>query len=130
MNKISVKFMLLTISLLVMHSSAVASISAGVTFSQGEIDIIVGWYSDQGVASVRGKGPKKQKGLPPGIAKNLARGKALPPGIAKQVLPQGLIEILPPPPHGFERVIVDGKVLLIEVTTRIIRDILTDIILH
>lgn len=122
--------MLMAISMFVMYSSAVASISAGVTFSQGEIEIIVGWYSDQGVASARGKGPKKPKGLPPGIAKNLARGKALPPGIAKQVLPQGLIEILPPPAHGFERIIVDGKVLLIEVATQIIHDILTDIILH
>lgn len=31
------------------------------------------------------------KPLPPGIAKNLARGKPLPPGIAKQVFPRTLI---------------------------------------
>ena len=33
--------------------------------------------------------------LPPGIAKNLARGKPLPPGIAKQALPRTIIAIRP-----------------------------------
>lgn len=33
--------------------------------------------------------------LPPGIAKNVARGKPLPPGIAKRALPGGLLAIGP-----------------------------------
>ena len=33
--------------------------------------------------------------LPPGIAKNVARGKPLPPGIAKKVLPANLLAIAP-----------------------------------
>lgn len=33
--------------------------------------------------------------LPPGIAKNVARGKPLPPGIAKRALPSGLIALAP-----------------------------------
>jgi hypothetical protein len=33
--------------------------------------------------------------LPPGIAKNVARGKPLPPGIAKRALPAGLIAAAP-----------------------------------
>jgi hypothetical protein len=33
--------------------------------------------------------------LPPGIAKNVARGKPLPPGIAKRALPAGLLTIAP-----------------------------------
>ena len=33
--------------------------------------------------------------LPPGIAKNVARGKPLPPGIAKKALPAGLLAIGP-----------------------------------
>ena len=67
--------------------------------------------------------------LPPGIAKNLQRGKPLPPGIAKQVLPSGLIAQLPPPPKGFERIEVAGKVLLVEIATQVIHDVLEDIIL-
>jgi len=34
--------------------------------------------------------------LPPGIAKNVARGKALPPGIAKKALPADLVLTLGP----------------------------------
>jgi len=33
--------------------------------------------------------------LPPGIAKNVARGKPLPPGIAKRAVPAGLLAIGP-----------------------------------
>jgi hypothetical protein len=116
--------------LLLLSSQAFADLSVGASFSQGEISIIASWYQDHGRPSAHGNGRKKPKGLPPGIAKNLAMGKPLPPGIAKQVLPQGLLAMLPAPPHGFERIIVDGKVLLVEVATHVIHDILTDIILH
>ena len=54
----------------------------------------------------------------------------LPPGIAKQQLPDGLVHALPAPPRGYERIIVDGKVLLVDVATQIIHDILTDIVLR
>ncbi len=103
-------------------------LGVSVVFSSKEISIIGAWYKDQG--SSQGKKVKKAKGLPPGIAKNLARGKPLPPGIAKRYLPSGLLSLLPRPPRGFERIIVDGKVLLVEIATRVIHDILTDIILH
>jgi hypothetical protein len=122
--------MLFVLSLLGLSANAVADISVSAVFSKGEIDIIAQWYHDHGSPTTRAKGKGKPKGLPPGIAKNLARGKPLPPGIAKQVLPHGLISLLPPPPHGFERIIVDGKVLLVEVATHVIQDILTDIILR
>jgi hypothetical protein len=35
------------------------------------------------------------RALPPGIARNVARGKPLPPGIAKRVLPAGLLVLAP-----------------------------------
>ena len=103
------------------------SADVGIVFSQDEIRIIAEWYRDHGSAAPRG-GRGRDKGLPPGIAKNLARGKPLPPGIAKQYLPDGLHAVLPPPPRGYERIIVDGKVLLVEVATQVIHDILTDVI--
>lgn len=124
------KILLLVLPLFVFSSNAAAELSVSAVFSKGEVSIIADWYRDHGSPSAHGKGKRKPKGLPPGIARNLARGKPLPPGIAKQVLPQGLIALLPPPPHGFERIIVDGKVLLVEVATHVIHDILTDIILH
>jgi len=90
--------------------------------------VIRAWYHGHGDAVKPGKA--KKKGLPPGIAKNLARGKPLPPGIAKQYLPDGLLGQLPPPPKGFERVVVDGKVLLVEIATQVIHDVLMDAVLH
>jgi len=36
--------------------------------------------------------------LPPGIAKNVARGKPLPPGIAKRALPTELLRVAPKVP--------------------------------
>ncbi|MDX1508636.1 MAG: anti-virulence regulator CigR family protein [Woeseiaceae bacterium] len=98
-------------------------------FSNDEIRIISAWYRDHDTGA-HGRGRGKDKGLPPGIAKNLAEGKALPPGIAKQYLPSGLIAQLPPARKGYERVVVDGKVLLVEIATQVVHDILTDVILH
>ena len=122
--------LLFVLPLFALGTKAVADVGVSAVFSKGEVSIIAEWYSDQGAPSSRGKGGKKPKGLPPGIAKNLARGKPLPPGIAKQVLPQGLVALLPTVPHGYERIIVDGKVLLVEVATHVIHDILEDVILH
>jgi len=49
---------------------------------------------------------------------------------AMKYLPDGLRQMLPAPPHGYERLIVDGKVLLVEIATHVIHDILVDVILH
>ena len=49
--------------------------------------------------------------LPPGIAKNLARGKPLPPGIAKRALPQEAYRIAPPMVDGLSYAIVGNSVV-------------------
>jgi hypothetical protein len=67
------------------------------------------------------------EGLPPGIRKNLARGKPLPPGIARKVAPQGLQSGLGLP-SGYELVEVGLDVLLVEVATSVIHDVLRDVI--
>lgn len=70
--------------------------------------------------------PYPAQGLPPGIAKNLARGKPLPPGIAKRYLPPGLLGRLPPRP-GYEWVAVGRDIVLIAIATGIVVDILSDV---
>lgn len=67
-------------------------------------------------------GKPKPKPLPPGIAKNLARGKPLPPGIAKTRLPGDLSRRLPAR-TGYEWVIANDVVTLID-AAGIVRDIL------
>lgn len=119
--------LLTALALLILGTGfALADVRVDVTFSSREAETIRAWFRDHGHEADR----KGRKSLPPGIAKNLARGKPLPPGIAKQALPPGLVERLPPPPRGYERIIVDGKVLLVEIATRIIHDVLLDAVLR
>lgn len=102
-------------------------------FSSEEIALIRDYYLLQGAPETdhggKGKQAGKQasKGLPPGIAKNLARGKPLPPGIAKRQLPEDLNRRLPPVRSGYERAVVDGKVVLVEAASQVISDVLFDI---
>lgn len=102
---------------------------ASAVFSEIERQIIAEYFHKHGHSSAKkAKGKGKPRGLPPGIAKNLKRGKPLPPGIAKQHFPVGLIDLLPTAPRGFERIIVGGKIILVEVATQIIHDVLIDVV--
>ena len=107
-------------------ASTLAAADTSVVFSSKEVAIIRDYYAHPPQDASKGQSKKqKSKPLPPGIAKNLQRGKPLPPGIAKQQLPDDLVRRLPP---GYERVIVDGRVVLVEVSTQVIRDVLEDLI--
>ena len=116
------------------HGRAPARTAVGVevVFTEEEVRIIRAYYETHGESAGygrgngKGKGNKKAGGLPPGIAKNLARGKPLPPGLASSTLPYDLQRQLPPVPNGYERIVVPGKILLIEVATQVVRDVLTD----
>lgn len=66
--------------------------------------------------------------LPPGIRMRLARGKPLPPGIAKKTVPGDLRSRLRLP-DGYQVIEVGLDVLLVEVATAVVHDILTDAIL-
>jgi hypothetical protein len=69
------------------------------------------------------------KALPPGIRRNLERGKPLPPGIAKRTVPKELSSRLRIA-EGFELVEVGLDVILVEVATNVIHDVLWEIIRH
>ena len=101
-----------------------ASAGGAPVFTQDEITIIRDYYAEHPVGQPGKGGKQKSKPLPPGIAKNLARGKPLPPGIAKQQLPTDLLRELPPVPQGYDRVVVDGQVLLVDIATQVIADVI------
>ncbi|MFV4847461.1 anti-virulence regulator CigR family protein [Edwardsiella tarda] len=63
------------------------------------------------------------KPLPPGIAKNLAKGKPLPPGIAKQALPASLARLLPRYP-GREWNIVGNDLVSVITGTAMVAEII------
>ncbi len=67
------------------------------------------------------------KALPPGMRNRLAKGKPLPPGIAKQVAPPALRSHLDLP-RGYDLVEVGLDVLLVDVATGVIHDVLMDVV--
>ena len=103
-----------------------------IEFTDLEISAIRAYYRDQSSPSASHGNARStgRKSLPPGIAKNLQRGKSLPPGIAKQALPSRLVQLLPAAPRGYERVVVAGKILLVEIATQVIHDVLEDIVMR
>lgn len=88
-------------------------------FGENDRTIIERYVKENGLRS---------KSLPPGIAKNVARGKPLPPGIAKRGLPSDLEGRLPTLRSGLERIIVGDDVTIVEEGTRIVVDILKDVL--
>ncbi|TDJ51146.1 MAG: hypothetical protein E2O44_02710 [Nitrospina sp.] len=67
------------------------------------------------------KGRGKHKGMPPGLAK---KGGRLPPGLQKRAFPRDLESRLPPPPPNTERVIINNQILLLEVGTHLVLDVI------
>lgn len=99
-------------------TDALVDLAVSVAFGADETRIIRDYFSSH---------PADAKPLPPGIAKNLARGKPMPPGIAKRYLPQGLSSRLPVR-TDYERLIVGDDVLLVSLATGVIVDILRDVL--
>jgi hypothetical protein len=96
-----------------------ATAPSGVTLSVDLRAQIGDFYSSRPESGV--------EALPPGIRRRLERGKALPPGIAMKTAPPELhsrIEL----PAGYEIVEVGLDVLLVEVATNIVHDVLMDIV--
>lgn len=108
--------------------------SVEVSFSLKEKQVIANFFTGSGGGggnqAGKGKGKKNKgaggnQGIPPGLAK---KGGALPPGIAKRQLPSNLVAQLPPPPAGYERVIVDKDVLLVHIATQVVHDVLEHVL--
>jgi hypothetical protein len=105
------------------------SASVSISFGGSERDVIRGYV----VTCDKGKG------LPPGLAKKVARGGSLPPGWEKKCvsgqimapdifalchpLPPEITIKLPPPPHGTLIVAVHGKVFRLAKATHEILDV-------
>jgi Ni/Co efflux regulator RcnB len=64
--------------------------------------------------------------LPPGIAKNLARGKPLPPGIAKKRVPASMLGQLPSYP-GYEWRIAGNDLVLVALSTAIVASVINGV---
>ena len=72
---------------------------------------------------------KKGNGcLPPGQAKKLwVIGQPLPPAVVYQPVPPAVVQQLAPVPPGYEYVRVDDDVLLMDMTNRMVADVVNDL---
>lgn len=65
--------------------------------------------------------------LPPGIRRRVAQGKPLPPGIAKKAAPAELHSMVDLP-DGYRLMEVGLDVVLVDVATNVVHDVLMDVI--
>lgn len=110
---------------------------ADVVIDEIERRLIRSFYQDRydQWTGAHGKGKKKNKDLPPGLAKRgelppglakqLVRNGQLPPGLQGRDLPPDLLDRLPRLHPDYRYVIADDKVMLVRRATNVILDILT-----
>lgn len=92
-----------------------------VHFNSRDLNVIVDWFDREPTSYRDGRG------LPPGLAKQLRERGHLPPGLEAKGLPPGLADRLGPAPRGYERVVIGRDVVLMQVATGIIADILRNV---
>jgi hypothetical protein len=112
------------------NSSISARTGSQVVFSDEEVRVIRKFYASQEVRDSKRNSKRRQSAKSPLKRTKLVPGKPLPRDISLQTLPYELREALPPVPDGHERIIVDGSILLFEVTTQEVRDILPGMAKH
>jgi hypothetical protein len=96
-----------------------APVTTSVRISPEEQVRIRDYYVDH-----RGRGVES---LPPGIRKRLARGKPLPPGIAKRPVPRVLRSSIRLR-SGYELIEIGLDVILVEVATGVVQDLVRDVV--
>ena len=99
------------------------------SFGPEQERLIREWFSTRSNYSNLPPGLAKRDNLPPGLQRQLQRNGTLPPGLQKRVqpLPLALEQQLPPIAVGMRRVVVSGNVILLEIATERIVDLIRDV---
>jgi hypothetical protein len=99
------------------------------SFGPGEERLIREWFSTRSNYNNLPPGLAKRDSLPPGLQRQLQRNGTLPPGLQKRVqpLPLALEEQLPPIMVGMRRVVLSSNVIILEVSTARIVDLIRDV---
>lgn len=74
-------------------------------------------------------GLAKKDSLPPGLARHIAKNGKLPAGLEKRALPDDLLNRLPKDKPGTKRIIVGNDIILIDEGTAIILDVFKGVVL-
>lgn len=92
---------------------------AGIVITTSDRTVIQNYF----IANPVGVSP-----LPPGIAKNVARGKPLPPGIAKKQAPPALIQQVPACRSGWECILLGADLLILDAVHGVVRDVVRNVV--
>ncbi len=85
-------------------------------------------HDEHGKNKDRPPGLAKREQLPPGLQKQWQRNGRLPPGLQGRALPVDLDRQLPGLPDNHVRLVVDNDIIIMDRTSRLIFDVIHDII--
>jgi len=103
------------------------SATVAAVFSDHDRQVIGDYYAQLKAKKVP-PGLAKKDTLPPGLAKQLVKNGTLPPGLQGRILPQDLEAKLSQLPDGYARVIIGANIAILNTSTRVIADIITDVV--
>ncbi len=95
--------------------------SLSLRFSSDDLNIVIGWFANNTQAAAA------NDSLPPGLLRQLRERGHLPPGLAAKPLPPGLAKKLTPAPRGFDHVLIGHDLVLVELATGSIADVIRNV---
>ncbi len=102
--------------------------TVSVVFTDQDKQLIRDYYAAKPAAKKVPPGLAKRDELPPGLQKRIAKQGALPPGLEGRALPADLEPKLSRLPEDYARVIIDADIAILNTKTRVVVDILADIL--
>ena len=102
--------------------------SAVIVFSDSDRGKIRHYYENIKKTKTVPPGLAKKQELPPGLQKHVVKHGELPPGLEGRGLPQDLEGVLSRLPAGFVRLRVGGDVVLLNEKTRVVLDVIWDVL--
>ena len=98
-----------------------------VRFSNYDREMIQRYYYGYGKRKGLPSGLAKKGKLPPGLQKQIARNGQLPPGLQAKYLPYDLEKRLDRLPRNYVRLRIGTDIVLMDIPTRVILDVIKDI---
>src|SRR6266403_5756756 len=98
-------------------------------FRSQDRDVVTTYYSKHGSGLPPGLA-KRNGTLPPGLEKQLERNGSLPPGLDKKMepCPVEITRELPPLPPDYRRGVVGASIVVFNVRTNIVVDVMHDVV--
>ncbi len=93
----------------------------GPRFRTDDFTLIFNWHHDHDGAVWYGRP------LPPGLERQLRMRGHCPPGMVIRTLPPVLVERLGPPPRGYDRFVIGRDVVMVELASGTIADIIRNV---